>query len=96
MSDGEIFYHIRNGIRNTAMPAWNFPDRKMWQLVSYLRHLPIVAAKEPQDISAQQAAAVNGARYVGSKACQSCHQEAYARWWRAARAVRIAAFHGAA
>ena len=28
MSDGEIFYHIRNGIRNTAMPAWNFPDRQ--------------------------------------------------------------------
>src|ERR1700750_1327949 len=43
MSDGEIFYHVRNGIRNTAMPAWNFPDRKMWQLVSYLRHLPIMA-----------------------------------------------------
>jgi mono/diheme cytochrome c family protein len=27
MSDGEIFYHIRNGIRNTAMPAWGLPDR---------------------------------------------------------------------
>ena len=21
-SDGELFYHIRNGIRNTGMPAW--------------------------------------------------------------------------
>jgi len=86
LSDGEIFYHVRNGIRNTAMPAWNFPDREMWQLVSYLRHLPIVAAKEPQDISAQQAAAVNGAHYVGSKACQSCHQETYARWSKTAMA----------
>src|SRR5579863_726334 len=28
MSDGEIFYHIRNGIRNTAMPAWSLPDRQ--------------------------------------------------------------------
>jgi mono/diheme cytochrome c family protein len=32
MSDGEIFYHIRNGIRNTAMPAWSFPDAQVWQL----------------------------------------------------------------
>ena len=60
MSDGEIFYHIRNGIRNTAMPAWNFPDRQVWQLVAYIRNLPIVAAREPQDIAAQQAAAVHG------------------------------------
>ena len=39
MTDGEIFYHIRNGIRNTAMPAWNMPDRQIWQLVAYIRHL---------------------------------------------------------
>ncbi|HWY65518.1 MAG TPA: cytochrome c, partial [Rhizomicrobium sp.] len=42
MSDGEIFYHIRNGIRNTAMPAWNFPDDRVWQLVAYIRNLPAV------------------------------------------------------
>ena len=28
MPDGEIFYHIRNGIRNTGMPAWDMPDRR--------------------------------------------------------------------
>src|SRR5689334_6423810 len=56
-SDGEIFYHIRNGIRNTPMPAWNLPDRQIWQLVSYIRNLPTVAAREPQDLSAQQASA---------------------------------------
>ena len=39
-SDGELFYHIRNGIRNTGMPAWNLPDREIWQLVSFIRHLP--------------------------------------------------------
>ena len=43
MSDGEIFYHIRNGIRNTGMPAWQLPDRQIWQLVAYIRHLPHVA-----------------------------------------------------
>src|SRR6266567_1658119 len=47
LSDGEIFYHIRNGIRNTAMPAWNMPDRQIWQLVTFLRHLPVVAALSP-------------------------------------------------
>jgi predicted CXXCH cytochrome family protein len=40
MTDGEIFYHIRNGIRNTGMPAWQMPDRQIWQLVAYLRRLP--------------------------------------------------------
>jgi predicted CXXCH cytochrome family protein len=103
LTDGEIFYHIRNGIRNTAMPAWNFPDRQVWQLVSYLRHLPIVASLSGQndsntakmalgahfkdeDIATQQEAAVNGAHYVGSKACQSCHQDIYARWVKTAMA----------
>ena len=80
LTDGEIFYHIRNGIRNTAMPAWNFPDAQVWQLVGYLRHLPLVASQTGQDIAGEQQAAVNGAHYVGSKACQSCHQDIYARW----------------
>ena len=43
MSDGEIFYHIRNGIRNTGMPGWQMPDRQIWQLVAFIRHLPTVA-----------------------------------------------------
>src|SRR6185437_9216737 len=30
-----------------------------------------------QDIAAQQAKAVLGAKFVGSKACQSCHQDIY-------------------
>jgi len=77
LSDGEVFYHIRNGIRNTAMPAWSMPDRQLWQLVAYTRHLPLIASMEPpatlQKVSAS-------ARYVGSQACQSCHQDVYARW----------------
>jgi predicted CXXCH cytochrome family protein len=80
MSDGEIFYHIRNGIRNTGMPAWDLPDRQIWQLVAYIRNLPMVAARDPQDVAGQQAASVLAAHYVGSKACQSCHQDVYARW----------------
>jgi len=80
MSDGEMFYHIRNGIRNTAMPAWNFPDNQVWALVSYIRNLPITADQEPTGLAATEQAAVLGAHYVGSQACQSCHQDIYARW----------------
>src|SRR3984885_3571341 len=56
-SDGELFYHIRNGIRNTGMPAWNLPDRQIWQLVGYVRHLPDVAAMTPEPAIALSPAA---------------------------------------
>ena len=42
-TDGELFYFIRNGIRNTAMPGWQLPDQEIWQLVSFIRHLPMTA-----------------------------------------------------
>jgi predicted CXXCH cytochrome family protein len=80
LSDGEVFYHIRNGIRNTAMPAWDFPDAQVWQLVAYLRNLATMATPKGEDIAGRQEGAVLAAHYVGSKACQSCHQEVYARW----------------
>ncbi|MFO1248634.1 MAG: c-type cytochrome [Alphaproteobacteria bacterium] len=86
LSDGEIFYHIRNGIRNTAMPAWNFPDRQVWQLVTYIRHLAAIAPTKTTNIAAQQEGAVQAAHYVGSKACASCHQEIYDRWQKTAMA----------
>jgi predicted CXXCH cytochrome family protein len=103
LTDGEIFYHIRNGIRNTAMPAWNFPDEQIWQLVSYIRNLPLVVSVDSKEapnpptgvigahytsdeVANQQAASVNAAHYVGSKACQSCHQDIYARWQKTAMA----------
>jgi len=95
MSDGEIFYHIRNGIRNTPMPAWNMPDAQVWQLVSYIRRLPTVASLEPEPTAASQQAAVLKAHYVGSTACQGCHREIYARWrkTRMANVVRDPKLH---
>jgi predicted CXXCH cytochrome family protein len=80
-SDGELFHLIRDGIRNTGMPAWSLPDREMWQLVLYVRRLPPVAgvavvrpATPPLDPKAL--------RYVGSAACKPCHTEIYDRWRR--------------
>jgi predicted CXXCH cytochrome family protein len=78
--DGELFYHIRNGIRNTGMPAWNLPDRQIWQLVSYIRHLPEVASLVPVAAAAEASVPPDHGRYVGSVACKGCHEEVYARW----------------
>src|ERR1700674_3220991 len=80
MSDGELFYHIKNGIRHTGMPAWQLPDQKIWQVSAYLRNLPKVAALSPQMASAQPVATVASAHYVGSEACKDCHTEIYERW----------------
>ena len=80
LTDGEIFYHIRNGIRNTGMPAWSFPDRQIWQLVAYIRTVPVEAAMKPDEIAAAQAAVTSTARYVGSVECKTCHEDVYNRW----------------
>jgi len=80
MSDGEIFYHIRNGIRNTGMPAWQMPDRQIWQLVAFIRHLPEVAPLTAQQGTGGQDGPALSANYAGSAACQKCHEDIYARW----------------
>jgi hypothetical protein len=78
--DGELFYHIRHGIRNTGMPAWNLPDRQIWQLVSYIRHLPLVAAMTAEPVAALPAESEVQQHYVGSAACKSRHESIFARW----------------
>ena len=75
LKDGQIFSFVHNGIRNTAMPAWNLPDEQIWQIVLFLRHLPPVAAQ-----TTEAAVSTLNSHYVGSAACQSCHAEIYARW----------------
>lgn len=79
-TDGEMFYLIRNGIRNTAMPGWQFPDQQIWQLVAYIRKLPITAPPAGSDVAANQIAAASHATYVGSASCKSCHAEIYQHW----------------
>jgi predicted CXXCH cytochrome family protein len=79
MTDGELVYHLKNGIRHTGMPAWSLPDRQLWQLNAYLRHLPHVAAFSPAS-TAESTLPAATAHYVGSAACRSCHTEIYERW----------------
>ncbi len=80
LTDGEIFYHIRNGIRNTGMPAWSMPDEQIWRLVAYLRHLPTVAALSAEPPAGAASGAIETAHYVGSAACQRCHSAIYEHW----------------
>ena len=37
LTDGEIFYIIKNGVRFTGMPGWDFEDNHNWRLVSLIR-----------------------------------------------------------
>ena len=46
LSDGELFYIIKNGIRFTGMPGWGGEDAENWKLVLFIRHLPQLSQKE--------------------------------------------------
>ncbi len=50
LSDGELFYVIKQGIRLTGMPAWGEDtpedDEESWQLVHFIRHLPDITPEE--------------------------------------------------
>ena len=56
LSDGEILFIIKNGVRLTGMPAWGHEtgddDRENWHLVSFIRHLPWVTPKEIEEMKA--------------------------------------------
>jgi len=55
LSDGEIFYVIKNGIRLTGMPAWGAntaeEDRETWSLVHFIRHLPHITGEEIEQMN---------------------------------------------
>lgn len=80
MTDGEIFYHIRNGIRNTGMPAWSLPDEQIWHLVAFIRNLPKIASLSAPPAASAQTEPPAEAHYVGSAACKTCHVGIYERW----------------
>ena len=51
LSDGELYYIIRNGVPLTGMPAWGDPnvadsDSQTWALVTFIRHLPTLTSEE--------------------------------------------------
>ena len=79
-TDGELAYHIREGIKHTGMPHFDLPDLKTWQLVLYLRNLPKVVSvvtENPEQVSELKP---KGHEYLGSESCKSCHEDIYQRW----------------
>jgi mono/diheme cytochrome c family protein len=54
LTDGELYYIIRNGVRLTGMPAWGDPqieqDDESWQLVLFIRHLPQITPQELEEM----------------------------------------------
>jgi uncharacterized membrane protein/mono/diheme cytochrome c family protein len=51
LSDGALYYIIRNGVPWTGMPAWGNPDlgdldSETWELVLFIRHLPKLTSAE--------------------------------------------------
>ncbi len=48
MTDAELFWATRNGIRFTGMPAWgsSFNDREIWDVVAFMRTSPDMNAAD--------------------------------------------------
>src|ERR1700730_17864269 len=81
LTDGEIHYIIRNGVRLTGMHALGNPhvgqeNNNAWKLVLFIRS---ISQLTPQQ-KAVQVATASSAHYVGSAACQKCHAQIYERW----------------
>ena len=46
LTDGELLYIIKNGIRFSGMPGWGGEDEENWKLVLFIRHLPNLSEEE--------------------------------------------------
>ncbi len=80
LTDGQIHYIIRNGVRLTGMPAWGNPheeqDDASWKLVLYIRDLRQPTRSE----IVKEEKTAESAHYTGSQACEKCHEEIYQHW----------------
>lgn len=53
MSDGELYWVVKNGVRWSGMPAFGKPgddDEHAWKMVAYVRHLPKLTLMEQQQV----------------------------------------------
>ena len=80
LSDGEMHYIISNGVSFTGMPAMDRVHRTSkedgWKLVLFIRSLrPLTGGERREETEARATA-----HYVGSQACEKCHESIYQRW----------------
>ena len=80
LTDGQIRYIIRNGVRLTGMPGWAKPHDEQsddsWKLVLFIRSLCQLTEEE----QGQEAVTARAAHYLGSQSCQKCHAQIYEHW----------------
>jgi predicted CXXCH cytochrome family protein len=80
LTDGQLRYIIRNGVRLTGMPGWARPHDEQsddsWKLVLSIRNLRQLTNEEQR----QQATTTSTAHYAGSQSCKKCHAEIYEHW----------------
>jgi predicted CXXCH cytochrome family protein len=81
LTDGQIHYIIRNGVRLTGMPALGNPHMSQdndtaWKLVLFIRSISLATPNG----KTEKAASIAAAHYVGSAACQKCHAQIYEHW----------------
>jgi len=85
-SMAEIYWTVRNGLKMTGMPAWQYrlSDDEMWDIVAFVKELPALspvqyAALKPAALASQeddaQAApdAERGRQAIQQYACVTCH-----------------------
>ena len=81
----ELYWVTKNGLKMTAMPAWEFryADEDLWAIVAFLRMLPKLTAAEyaalkgeviPRQEKATTPDAKRGATALLQYACTSCHR----------------------
>ncbi len=86
LTDGELYYIIRNGIRLTGMPAWGDPsllqDDESWQLVLLIRHLPQITPEELREMErlnpkteAQRTAEQEAERFLNEGIAPQPHEQ---------------------
>jgi predicted CXXCH cytochrome family protein len=80
LTDGQIRYIIRNGVRLTGMPGWARPHDEQsddsWKLVLFVRGLTRLTHEQTR----QQTSTTSAAHYVGSQSCKKCHEAIYGHW----------------
>ncbi len=68
-TDAEVYETIRDGIRGTSMPGWNFSEKERWQVVAYLQSLRRAAGAKQAAGDPQAGAAL----FRGEGGCRGCH-----------------------
>ena len=62
LSDGEIFYIIREGIRFSGMPGFGGDDDENWKLVQFIRHIPDLSEEELEMIKTEMTSCKDGSK----------------------------------